>query len=368
MNMQSWVETFPQGAIPLSPRDYHECFHDALRRMSEFLYGRDDQFELHEQHRDDRISDDEAAREHFYSGFKLVTRRGHPVIVYELSQAFFAYTYRGLYDPDQRRPPGQKLKRPGETDTAFLRDCATNYLLKNFWHNYVHDRAQRITDANYRLFRHESRYYSDFEADNFANILLPLSYGLKVAADQSTLKDRRPEIGELYARNRCNTVFLDRARARRDFPAPGGSYDSFQDWEWQIRRRFANQLTMRLIENNRAVASVTMHFFGDLKAKRNKFTRPEAGAAIELNGVRITFENLGDIGPLTDDKIRDSTGDYVANADVKYCNRLREDPSFRKYALDSLRAKCEFLIGRSIDDIVVKVDQLPKEAEKKRRK
>jgi hypothetical protein len=359
MSLPSWVETFPQGNVPLSPRDYHQCFPDALSRMSTFLYGHDDWYELHEQHRDDRISDDEAAREHFYSGFKLTTRNKHPVIVYELSQAFFAYTYRGLHNPDQRRPVSQKLKKPRETDTDFLKDCAANYLIKNFWHNYVHDRAQRITDSNYRLFRHESRYYSDFEADNFANILLPLSYGMKVAADHTTQSDRRPEIGDLYARNRCNTVFVDRARARRDFPAPNSSYDSLQDWEWQIRRRFANQLAMRLIENNRAVSSITMHFFGEIRAKRNKFTRPETGASIELNGVRITFEGLGDIGSLSDEKIRESTGDYVAKADVEYCTRLRHDPSLKKYALDSLRAKCEFLVGRPIDDIIVKADELP---------
>src|SRR5688572_29882531 len=344
MSVPDWVETFPQSKIPLSPHDYYSCFRDALQRMSKFLYGTEDQFELHDQHRDHRISNDEAAREHFYSGFKLVTRKRRPLIVYELSQAFFAYTYNGLYNPDQGRSAAQRLKRPDETDTTFLKDCATNYLIKNFWHNYVHDRLQRITDANYHLFRHEARYFSDFEADNFANILLPLSYDLKVAAAHSTVSNRRPEIANLYGRNRCNTVFIDRAKARKDFPKSGGTYENLQDWEWLIRRRFANQLTARLIENNRAVSSVSMHFFGDIKATRSRFTRPDTGAAIELNGVRITFEDLGDIGSMTDDAIRKSTGDYVAKADVEYTTRLRQDPALKKYALDSLRAKCGFLV------------------------
>ena len=256
--------------------------------------------------------------------------------------------------PSRRDFLAKDCSQTGPTsDTIFLKDCATNYLIKNFWHNYVHDRLQRITDANYRLFRHEARYFSDFEADNFANILLPLSYDLNVAAAHSTVSNRRPEIANLYGRNRCNTVFIDRAKARKDFPKSGGTYENLQDWEWLIRRRFANQLTARLIENNRAVSSVSMHFFGDIKATRRRFTRPDTGAAIELNGVRITFEDLGDIGSMTDDDIRKSTGDYVARADVEYTTRLRQDPALKKYALDSLRAKCEFLVGRSIDAIVV---------------
>lgn len=312
MKVPGWVATVPQRDVPLSPADYYGCFGDALRHMSTFLYGGETQFELHNVERDDKITNDEAAREHFYSGFKLVKRKGNPVIVYELSEAFFTYSYNGLYAPDS------SLKLAHESDTVFLQDCATNYLIKNFWHNYVHDRAQRITDSNYQLFRHESRYYSDFEADNLANILLPLSYGLSIAADQSNLRDHRADVANLYARNRCNRVFVLRERARKNFPGPDQSYDSLQDWEWLIRRRFANQLAMRLVEHNRAVCSITMHFFGEIRAIRNKFTRPKTGASIELNGIRITFENLGNIGALSDERIRESTQDYVSKADTEY--------------------------------------------------
>jgi hypothetical protein len=355
MTVPNWVAKVEKRCdIPLSPADYYDCFGDALRRMSRFLYGNEEQCLLHPSGRDPRIDDEEAARQHFYSNFKLGARDGAPVIEYQLSQAFFVYSYQGLYKPNAG------LQKPAESDSEFIRDCATNYLVKNFWHNYVHARAQRITDSNYHLFRHESRFYSDFEADNYANILLPLSYGCKVAADQSDLKDPRPDIANLFARNRCNQVFVLREDARKNFPAPGDSYDSLQDWEWLIRRRFTNMLAMRLIENNRTVNSITMHFFGELSAKRGKFTRPKTGGSIELNGVRITFENLGNIGALTGDEIRACTRDYVAQADIQYTTILRDDPSLKKYALDSLRAKCDLLTGKPSATFVVKAEQFKK--------
>jgi len=123
---------------------------------------------------DRRIPNGEAAENFSYGWFQY----GQSKLTYTLAQPFFKYSYRGFHEPDRAL-----LRRTKESDVGFMTDCASNYVLKNFWHNHVHNQLPHIKHKheNYRDFGGESRYMSDFEADNMANILLAVSYGHHVS-------------------------------------------------------------------------------------------------------------------------------------------------------------------------------------------
>lgn len=329
----------------LSPYGYYQCFDLVLSGMAESLSGKAHNYQLDFLERDGRITNEEAAKDDFYSHFKYSNKSKDLIVKYSLTSAFFQYSYDGL-----SRPKGvQRRKR--ESNLAFLKDCAKNYLLKNFWHNHVHERAQRITIANYHEFEDEARFASDFEADNLANILLALSYGHKVGAATSDQVSVRKDLSELFARNRCNKVFLLRALARKE-DAEAKTVKKFQEKDYQNRRRFGNQLSVHLLERNRAVASLSMHFFGDVVKAGSIYHRPDTGMSVELNGIRIPVPKLGNIDNLSVDEFKHGAEAIIQKVDTEYAGLLRKDSEIRRFATVSLREKMRLLVNRSLVNLV----------------
>lgn len=327
--------------IPLTPKAYFNCFHLALTKMAEVLYGRPDNYQLDFIERDGKITNTEAAKDDFYSHFSYKSKDDREIVCYQLTSAFFQYSYNGLYFPQGVQ------RRQSESQLMFLRDCATNYLLKNFWHNHVHERAQRITSANYHEFADEARYDSDFEADNLANVLLALSYGHTVGAATSHQTDIRQELSELFARNRCNRVFPLRAQARQEDVAPT-TFRKFQEADWLNRRRFATSLSVHLLERNRAAATLSMHFFGEAKKAGGIHKRNDSGMSVELNGVRIRVPRLGDITNVRGEQFRRGADAIVQHVDTEYSGLLRKDSDLKRFARVSLTEKIRLLTSPAV--------------------
>lgn len=163
--------------------------------------------------REKSAPDDDQAENDFYSkfDFRLI---GPPKVLrvrFSSTEAFYRWSYEGLDIPSEEEN-GIKAGLP--KGAAFARDCAANYLLKNFWHNFVHKSSQFITEANYHQFRGIARFESDFAADNLGTIFLAHSYGLPVRTAGSISRENAARIEALFKRNRCNKVFAERASKR----------------------------------------------------------------------------------------------------------------------------------------------------------
>jgi hypothetical protein len=321
----------------VTPRGYWRCFDEALLRMLRFRPGNMTARLLNESAHDSRLTDEDAAEDDFYSSFEYRTTG---VLAYTLTRAFFRYSYNGLVEPPATR-------RPKENRQAFLRDCATNYLVKNFWHNHVHECFQKITSSNYHDFKGESRYSSDFAADNLGNVLHALSYGHVLFADDSDqTKPARTGLHELFQRNRCNRVFAirDEARIHRKFRS-ANSIDALLEAEWLIRRRLANEISIRCIERGRALASISVHLWGPIRKSNGHFQRPNAQGSVEMNGIRIPLYDLGNISYLRRDEVKEAVDHYVTTLDTLYATHLRSDSSLRAYARDALKTTVRRLVA-----------------------
>lgn len=332
-----WIDSVDKREdVPLSPTVYYKCFESALQRMSQVLSC---DHLLHSEERDARVSEAAAAKDDFYSTFEYRWKARPHTLVYKLTQKFFTDSYAGL-----RMPKLAKRER-GESVASFLKDCATNYLLKNFWHNHVHEFAQQITNANFHDFTGESRYASDFEADNLATILLALSYEQKVRTDSSNqTQPPSPGLKKLFERNACNNVFGLRAVARKSKEGSTHSIEEFLEREWLTRRRIAVQLGAYLVERDRAVGSISVHFYGDLKRNGSRYGRPNTRASVELNGVRVFLgEWQVDVTTLKREEITAALSSLVGKIDWDYCNVLRTKPALGHLANDLLKAKLQVL-------------------------
>jgi len=342
ISVPEWVKRIPQGNKPLSPRDYYLCFDDALRIMSKLVNA--DGYQLNQNQRDERIDNDEAAKDDFYSSFQYRKRKGAITVVYIVTSAFFEYSYEGLEFPTEA-----KHDHAVESDTDYLKDCATNYLVKNFMHNHVHESVQGIDSANYHDFRGESRYATDFDADNFANILLALAYSHSVQADDSNQTTINEDLAQLFERNRCNRVFLLRDLARYPIPKDPRTIEDLQEREWLIRRRFANRISTKLIVGNRAAASLSIHFYGDIvKQKSGVFRRPRTQASVEINGYRFALGSLGNVTDSSREELNRAIEDLTAAIDTMYSRQLREKPALKDYAKTSLQARLRYLAKRTM--------------------
>lgn len=325
------VKITEQGNKAISPGDYFDCFKFALNKISSYLAINSPILSL--SIIETPISNEEHAASHFYSNFEC--DYDNKRIKYNLTEAFFDFTYKGLYKPDA-------LQGSNENDFEFIKDCATNYLVKNFWHNYVHNHVQNINHKNYPDFADEARYASDFEADNFANILLASSYGQDVIASQSRQKRPPHSIVELFKRNKCNEAFLLREQVRRTTTPKNGkkSLENLFEQEWLIRRRFANRLSIRLLENKRAVTSISLHFFGKINNDDSYgYMRPHTQVAVELNGVRFPQEDLGNVASMAEEDIKDGIEKYVNSLELQYSTHLRKTPRSKSFADESMAAK-----------------------------
>jgi len=170
---------------------------------------------------------------------------------------------------------------------SFERDCAASYLLKNFWHNFVHHKLQLINDNNFGNFRGDARLESDFVADNLGAILHAHSYGVSVKT-AGTSEEKHEEIARaVTARNRCNFVFAERAARRLEELS---DIQSFEEREWMFRRRVANRLSEKLIAKGACVFDLAVYLNGAIHERREKSPkRPcfyrDGKIVVRLNGM-----------------------------------------------------------------------------------
>lgn len=245
-------------------------------------------------------SDEHSAEHHFYAKVRFEERAGARVAVFKVPRAFLDWGYQNL-----RRPAADDLLEAdfsdGPTSPAYVTHCATNYLVKNFWHNFVHNELQGITHENYGRFRGIAREASDFEADHVANLLTLLSYGVKPMALGRGASDTTHRIEAIFTRNRCNQVFAKRARHREDEGAAGEDAQ-WSELEWRFCRSVANRVSTALLAHHLAVPSVEVYLGGDARSSPQRGTRWRHGDVIVDIGGRRMATPLAAYVP--DDEIR----------------------------------------------------------------
>ncbi len=226
----------------------------------------------------------EMADRFFYGSFDFPLRNKIRRIENSLSETFFRFLYYGQVIPDE---PVAKLGVAAINRAAF-KNWTTNYLLRNFWHNFVHTQFQKITSANYHDFSGQATYSSDFEADNISYLLLARSYALPVMA--SGFPDERPsaEIHKMLRQNRCNRIFEIRAKNRNSRLTAQDEYQDFESREWRRRRSIAGYLSGYLLSQGRVVTTLNIDFIGNVSMVNGKLTRHISRVIADLNGVRIS--------------------------------------------------------------------------------
>ena len=366
----SWADTTREKPKALLlPPHYADCFRRALLRMSVTINTRrhpsrlpprwlrlsDGTLEnrvrdagldrklyvLQEVRLVDRLPATDVLENFFYASFRLdVVQTPHiRRVIYNLPFAFLDQSYRGLH------PPPFRLAQLGfsisDNPYTIMATCATNYIIKNFWHNYVHNELQRITHDNYRSFGGNARFESDFEADNLATILLVKSYGLPIRADN--LNDPEDErVVELLRRNRCNEVFAIRARGRGETRArTRGSLTSFLDDEWKLRRAIAIYVSGRLVASGRAPASLGVYLTGKPERQGERFRRKATKIVVQINGLRIATPFSPWSRAHGTEGYRDYLREIAESVVAEYTDFLRSRPAFRDYVRATLSRKLD---------------------------
>lgn len=305
------------------PEEYDECYLRALRRMAVTLncyiprtapFGRTDlkksDVQLrelflrtkiasvnanaalvnHEQiDRDQDLEDFDHAENLFYGDFNFSCPRGFKDIVrvtHRSTPAFRLWSFRRLVWPTIETAYGTSellKRRADETDSEFMQSCAANYLLKNFWHNYVHRTIQGITSENYHSFGGEARDQSDFTADNVGTILFLRSYGIEILTSGRSGPERSALIRDLLRRNRCNLVFAERDRLRIERTPSLPLEQRWEEARWQFRRRVARAISNLLIERGAAVVSLGVYLRGE-RPTREKWFFHNQNVVVQING------------------------------------------------------------------------------------
>jgi hypothetical protein len=225
---------------------------------------------------------------HFYANARFVSRGGRRVAVFKVPRVFLDWGYQSL-----RRPPADPLVGAdfpgGQNDPAYVMHCATNYLVKNFWHNYVHGEIQGIDQNNYTAFRGIAREDSDFEADNVANLLTLRSYGVPVRYQARPNEAYAARVDAIFTRNRCNQLFARRASHRQSDAAAASEEERWSDLEWRFCRGVANRLSTTLIAAHLAAPSVKVFLGGDVRSSPARGTRWRHGnVLVEVAGRRLS--------------------------------------------------------------------------------
>ena len=164
-----------------------------------------------------------------------------------------------------------------------MSSCAVNYLLKNFWHNYVHRAIQGITSENYRRFGGEARDQSDFTADNVGTILFLRSYGVEILTSGRSRPERSAPIRELLRRNRCKLVFAERDRLRIERTSKLPSDKRWEEAQWQFRRRVAMAISNLLVERGASVVGLGVYLRGE-RPTREKWFFHNQDVVVQING------------------------------------------------------------------------------------
>lgn len=301
-------------------------------------------------------ADDDEAENSFYGRFSFTNehRGKRSKVVFRCTEAFLSWSYLRLTIPRDAH-----ARHGLVSGASFERDCAASYLLKNFWHNFVHHKLQLINDNNFGNFRGNARLESDFVADNLGAILHAHSYGVSVKTT-GTSGPKHEEIARaVTARNRCNFVFAERAARRLEELS---DIQSFEEREWMFRRRVANRLSEKLIAKGACVFDLAVYLNGSIRErrekspKRSRFYR-DGQIVVRLNGMYhktniqpyLEDEDYPDLTVAGKTRIRDVRNkriDYaVDEAWAWYVGKLREPEGalLRDHAAKSLAALGERL-------------------------
>jgi hypothetical protein len=300
--------------------------------------------------RQQELEDFDHAENLFYGDFNFACPRGFRDIVrvtHRSTPAFREWGFKRLVWPTVETEQGtQELvkKRSNETDSEFMMSCAANYLLKNFWHNYVHRSIQGITSENYHSFAGEARDQSDFTADNVGTILFLRSYGVEILTSGRSRPDRSATIRDLLRRNRCNLVFAERDRLRIERTSKLTTHERWEEAQWQFRRRVAMAISNQLIDRGASVTSLGVYLRGE-RPTREKWFFHSQNVVVQLNGRYLVCSHVPyipdpakDQKPLTRAKAYQRRRELADNAVGQYMSLLEQSKELRTYAKQSLAA------------------------------
>lgn len=280
---------------------------------------------FHVMARDAHTEDDDEyqAENFFYCDVDFRSRSRVRVANFKVPAPFLDWGYRRLHPP-AGTPEELGLHAFGgdATSPAFVRHCATNYLVKNFWHNFTHRVLQGITTDNYHQFRGLAREDSDFEADHVANLLLLRSYGLSVHTSGRSQPMTQLARRAVFARNRCNRIFAERARFRRDDRASMSPAERWEELEWRFCRRTSNAISTTLLVGGLATPSVRVFLGGiaESSATSGRFWRT-GEVIVEIGGCRF---NTGVKPYIPDDELRAPGPTAKRLADMRRTSEERE--------------------------------------------
>jgi hypothetical protein len=228
-----------------------------------------------------------------------------------------------------------------------MKSCASNYLLKNFWHNYVHRQIQGIASHNYHSFGGEARDHSDFTADNLATILFVRSYGIDILASGRSGPSRSNAVRDLLGRNRCNLVFAERERHRIETATAMGDHERWQEAQWQFRRRVAMAISNQLVGRGAAATGLAVYLRGERRSRDDWFFHKDL-VVVEINGryfVTNQYSYIPDpakpMKPQTRKTAYERREKIAINAVDQYSSLLEQDSELRSYAKQSLAALAE---------------------------
>jgi len=366
------------------PKEYDECYARALRRMAVTLncytprsspfsqtalkksdvelaalfpqtkVGRVDANAAlvnHEQiDRKQELEDFDHAENLFYDDFNFSCPRGFRDIVrvtHRSTPAFRQWSFRRLMWPTVETEQGGSeplKKRSDETDSEFMLSCAANYLLKNFWHNYVHRNVQGITSENYHSFGGEARDQSDFTADNVGTILFLRSYGVEILTSGRSGPERGNAIRDLLRRNRCNLVFAERDRLRIERTSKLPTEERWEEAQWQFRRRVAMAISNLLIERGATALTLGVYLRGE-RPTREKWFFHNQNVVVQINGRYFVCNHVPYIPdpaqvqkPQTRAKAYQRREELATNAVGQYMSALEQSRELRSYAQQELSA------------------------------
>lgn len=341
-----------------SPLTIHwrECFHRALSRVSILLNTQrldpaipallaGDDRALRRRVTQDRLLlyrlNEEAAEElayrdyaDFFYGTTHVEERELRMVAHysrpSFIQAFIDGYRMPKYVPAQL---GLTTEDVPDRDVAF----GANYLVKNLWHNLVHELRQDIHAHNFREFKGAARDQSDFAADNLGAIAHLLSYGHTVTADALRREDDpNMPIVHTIRRNRCNRMFG--VRTERS----GEEVDDVE-LDWRYRRSVAVYLSAWLLAAGRAVASISVHGGRKLGGAAGR------RVVVELNGVYFAthYEERKPLGAGDSDDARQQFRTHVrliaGQVDAAYRDWLASSAARRERVRELLATELQLL-------------------------
>ena len=303
--------------------------------------------------RQQELQDLDQAENLFYGDFDFSCPRGFKGIVrvtHRSTPAFRKWSFERLLWPTIEAPqdePQPLKKNPDETDSEFMMSCASNYLLKNFWHNYVHRQIQGIASHNYHSFGGEARDHSDFTADNLATILFVRSYGIDILTSGRSGPSRSTAVRDLLNRNRCNLVFAERDRHRIESTTEMGAHERWGEAQWQFRRRVAMAISNQLVARGAAATSLAVYLRGERRSRDDWFYHKEL-VVVEINGryfVSNQYSYIPDpakpVKPQARKKAYERREKLAINAVDQYTSLLEQNGELRAHAKQSLAALAE---------------------------